>query len=137
MSHRFDFDTDFKSTFEYCFDKEFFTVLRQIYALSSCGYKISYDYLGDKEYLSNNIYNYQDFLKEYLLSVDVLNQPQNWKFISNVIKNHSSINKHITDYKKVEMLISETSNEARYNIIDKFGKKKYECVLNHFANCNS
>lgn len=23
MSHRFDFDTDFKSTFEYCFDKEF------------------------------------------------------------------------------------------------------------------
>ena len=40
-------------------------------------------------------------------------------------------------YKKVEMLISETSNEARYNIIDKFGKKKYECVLNHFANCNS
>lgn len=137
MSHRFDFDTDFKNTFEYCFDKEFFTVLRQIYALSSCGYKISYDYLGDKEYLSNNIYNYQDFLKEYLLSVDVLNQPQNWKFISNVIKNHSSINKHITDYKKVEMLISETSNEARYNIIDKFGKKKYECVLNHFANCNS
>ena len=107
------------------------------YKLIMNGYKISYDYLGDKEYLSNNIYNYQDFLKEYLLSVDVLNQPQNWKFISNVIKNHSSINKHITDYKKVEMLISETSNEARYNIIDKFGKKKYECVLNHFANCNS
>lgn len=79
--------------------------------------------------MSNNIYNYQDFLKEYLLSVDVLNQPQNWKFISNVIKNHSSINKHITDYEKVEMLISETSNETRYNIIDKFGKKSMNVFL--------
>lgn len=132
MSHTFDYDCDFQNIYEYCFDKEFFTILRQFYALTQEGYLIDYDYLGVESYLSNNIYNYQDFLKVYLKSVDVLAKQDNWLIVKEFIVEHQRFNNSLNDIDKVNMLVSETSKKCGYDIVTKIGDKQYKTIISHF-----
>lgn len=132
MSHRFDYDSDYENIYEYCFDKEFFTVLRQVYALDKEGYISEYDYLGDKSFLEKNIYNYQDFLKEYLKSVEVLKNQENWQFIKDFISEHHKFNDSLNNMDKVTMMIGETSEKCGCDIAEKIGDKKYDTIVSHF-----
>lgn len=132
MSHKFDeFDSQGNSS-EYCFDKEFFAILKEMYALYDCGFDIDEDFLGSTNYLAKGIYNYQDFLNRFLSALDVFESPKNWSFVSKVITDLRSINDEMSEGEKMMGFIEHTSDVSGIDISRLLGESEWQTVCEHF-----
>lgn len=136
MSHRYDFGESFDELYKYCFDKEFFTLLRQMYALLSCGYEINRDYLEADGNLEKGIYDYREFLRKYLDSVGAFDKADNWDFVKQYLLRNKETDESLTETQKCEMLFEQTSALCERDIKAELSKAELNTIFTHLENKN-
>lgn len=134
MSHRCDFGDSFDEKYKYCFDKEFFTVLRQMYALSSCGYELDRDYLPNNGNLAKGIYDYREFLRKYLEAVGVFDEADNWEYARQYLLQNKETDEALSNAQKCEMLFEQASALCQKDIKSAFSQTELNTIFTHFEN---
>jgi hypothetical protein len=132
MSHTFDFIDQHNTNVNYLFDKEFFAILKLLFAFYINGYPIDYDFLSNDPPLNSRIFNHECFLRHLAEDLSLLEKPDNWEYIQNVLHKMRSINSEYSKYEMLNAFIEALINECGINIYQNFNEIEWETVLNHY-----
>lgn len=132
MSHTFDFSGSGNQVAGYVFDREFFAILKEVYAFQDNGYTISSDFFGAVPPLSSGIYSYDGFLQGLLTKL-CLRQPADWIHMKKALTALRSSDPKATDAEKFAAFVKKLSKESGVSVSARFTQVEWKTILGHFS----
>ena len=132
MSHTFDFRGSTSQVAGYVFDREFFAILKEVYAFQDNGYTINKNFFGDVPPLSSGIYSYDGFLSSLLKKL-YLQRTNNWDCIKEVLSSLRAGDQRLSDAEKFVLFIKTLSRKEGADISTQFTQTELKTLTTHFS----
>ncbi len=134
LSHVYDTVVFPNTQAEYCFDKEFFAALKQIFVLKKCGYKISDNFMSNAPVLSSGIYNYEVFIKR-LIDAAEQDGADSWSVMSQTLKKLSlPISPAQSVFERYNLFMDTLEEQSPSGIKKSFSQAELDILDKHFSN---
>lgn len=136
MSHTFDGINSTNIDAPYNFEKEFFALLKQVYALNDVGFSLDPEYIGAKPSLDTGIYSYEVFLSEIMQFLDLPENDENWQHIKSTMYEFD-LAKDCGVLEAFSTFIDNLSNKSGVDLKNCFGDKAWETLYKRFGQSKS
>ena len=132
MSHTFDGINSEKIKSNYNFDKEFFAILKEIYALTMAGYSLDDEFLTVKPSLDSGIYNYEVFLDSILKRLELPQNKKNWQSIKETMHSINNVDLEYSEMEAFEAFIEILSEKSGVDLKSSFSDKAWKTLCNQY-----
>ncbi|HOV27759.1 MAG TPA: hypothetical protein PK566_15550 [Pseudobacteroides sp.] len=116
----------------YNFDKEFFAILKEIYALTMAGYSLDDEFLTVKPSLDSGIYNYEVFLDSILKRLELPQNKKNWQSIKETMHSINNVDLEYSEMEAFEAFIEILSEKSGVDLKSSFSDKAWKTLCNQY-----
>ena len=113
------------------FDREFFAIMKELYAFNINGYELQDDFISRSPALSSGIYSYESFLGALLEHMNLL-EDNNWSYIKETLLSLKENESGLSNAEKFQRFIGVLSDKSGVNLREKFSESEWQTLVNHF-----